>query len=174
MSRKHWHDRRDRLYALYDLYDDLPTQPVDIRGHWVRYLVVVSSGFIETTVRDIFSDYAESKSAPRVSRYVTHALERPGNMTSDKLSKLVRTFDPDWWDDFDTSKESDAIKSSLNSIVNNRNLIAHGENISLTIGQLRSYFDQCLVLIDLLFKKCLEDTYDKGYSRKNRRRKSRG
>lgn len=161
--------KKERLDRLFEYYDRLPATEPELRAHWVRYLVVLTSGYLETSVSYIYSGYAEGKSAPRIIRYIAARLESPGNLKMVRLERLIREFGDDWFDELKTRPDFDQIRSAVDSVVSNRNNVAHGDEISTTIRQLREYYDVVVTLVDILYEQCDRETHAQRWTRKQRR-----
>lgn len=170
MRTQHWLNRKQRLESLFDSYDRLPESPPNIRAHWVRYLVVLTSGFLETSVSFIYTAYAEDKASPRLQKYVSAQLDSPGNLRMDRLCRLIGSFGEDWLEEVTQLPDYGRIKAAVDSIVSNRNNVAHGEDISTTILQLREYYDAVVILLDLLVAQCDRDAHTQHFTRRQRRR----
>ena len=169
MRRSEWLDKKARLEQVFNRYEHLPVLPPDIRLHWVKYLVILTSGFVESSIAYIYGDYAQDKATPRLQRYIASRLDSPGNMSWDRLSRLVQSFGTDWIDELNQHPDRLQLKSALDSIISNRNNIAHGENIATTIGQLRSYYDSVVRLLDFLYEQCDRESQSHRFSRRQRR-----
>jgi hypothetical protein len=63
------HRFEQRLNMLFQkasaLSDDL-----ELQAHFARYLCVLVSGYLETAIAQIYSDYAERKRHPHLATYV--------------------------------------------------------------------------------------------------------
>jgi hypothetical protein len=70
-------------------------------------------------------------------------------VTYEKLIKLLQRFSPEWCTAFE-SQITDKQKSSLNSIISNRNSIAHGHQDNLTYKSMKAYYTDLKDIIKLL------------------------
>jgi hypothetical protein len=156
VRRQSWLSKKQRLDRLFAHYERLPDED-EIRSHWVRYLVILTSGLLETTVEFIYTEYTAAKSAPRVSKFVARRLAKGGNLGMNKLEQIVRDFDDLWFQQLQQHTDFDEISSAVESVVSNRNRVAHGEDITLTFTQLSGYNDRILNLLDLIADQCDED-----------------
>jgi hypothetical protein len=118
------------------------------------YLCIRVTGFLENCVRIIFSEYSTTRASDHVSTYVSNKLRRFPNPTFTNICKITNDFNGHWKDVFKASVPS-KIRQSLESINNNRNAIAHGGTSTITVGQLRAYYNDILILIDELEKSCV-------------------
>lgn len=155
MSNKEVDRARRRLDALFTQVSTLSGDP-ELQSHWARYLCVLASGFIETSVREILSDYTRSKAHPRVLSYVEQQLGRFQNPRMEAILQLVGAFDPTWRSELEIATEGE-VAAAVNSIVTNRHAIAHGRTIGLSYTMMRQYYLSCVKLLELIESKCNEN-----------------
>ncbi len=143
-----------RLDNLFEQIDKIPQDP-ELLSHWARYLCVLSSGFLEIAVRIIYGRYASAKSEPRVAKFVDRQLKLHfQNLDMERLVQLANSFSPDWAAELE-KKCAGELEASVNSIISNRNRIAHGEDVpGLTYGRIRDYYSNLTKVIQLLENQC--------------------
>ena len=122
-------------------------------AHWTRYLCVLVSGWLEISVCEIYGDYAEKKSSGHVSHYVSKQLDKFWDPSMDKILALTCDFSPDWMKMLEGATKGE-IKAAINSIVSQRNLIAHGESSSISFEQLKKYYDKAIEGIRIIESQC--------------------
>jgi hypothetical protein len=71
----------------------------------------------------------------------------------DRILGLTRSFNPEWEDRLRTATEGE-LKESGDSIVANKNSIAHGENVGITYGRIRRYYDNAVKVVGMLERQC--------------------
>jgi len=136
--------RRQRLQSTFDLINGQAIPP-ELLAHYSRYLCVLVSGFIETSVEELVTHYCRIRSAEPVERFVTQQVGRINNIDLDKLRQLVYTFNPDWWAILE-AEHPDELQAFL-SVASTRNSVSHGGDTGITIGTVCQYFDQVTVVI---------------------------
>jgi RiboL-PSP-HEPN len=106
----------------------------ELQAQLARFMCVLSSGLLEQAIISILEDYAKSRSHAHVARYVGFGLSRLQNAKFEDIMILLARFDPLWRDHFEANTPAE-VKDAIDSIVNNRNQIAHGgqANISLVV-----------------------------------------
>jgi hypothetical protein len=72
------------------------SEDTDLQSHWARYLCILVSGFLETSVRIIYREYAKSKATPQVANFVVGKLEDFQNPKMEKILQLTGLFSTDW------------------------------------------------------------------------------
>ena len=140
--------RIDAVFARAAAITDLQTQ-----ADLARYLCVLVSGFAEQATRHIYAEYARSRSAPSIARYVERQLEGWTNANATKLYTVTSAFDPQWareLEDYLAGRRKDA----LDSVVANRHLIAHGRDVGLTYVRIRDYYVEVKDVVAYLEIQC--------------------
>ena len=125
----------------------------EMQIHWSRYLCVLVAGFIETSVQSVYSDYAETKSHANITRFVDMNMQRFRNPNMQKILDMTRSFNPTWAKEMEEFS-NDRVRDSINSILVNRNLIAHGKSTEITVGRLQPWYKDAVSLIDFMQHQC--------------------
>jgi uncharacterized HAD superfamily protein len=75
----------------------------------------------------------------------------------EKILNITRSFNPKWAEEIELKlSKNTEIKDSIDSIVEVRNKIAHGENIGITYSKMKGYYKNALKLVNLLEEQCDE------------------
>lgn len=109
----------------------------ELQSDLARYLCVLVSGFIDRAVIELILDHTRRHAAPSVLRFTESRTKRLNNFNSERLLQLLGSLDPDWRTDLDAFLD-DKSKAAINSIVNLRNAIAHGQSMGVTLCELKS------------------------------------
>jgi hypothetical protein len=141
---------------LFEKVSSLNSDP-EMQSHWAKYLCVRVSGFLEVAVSTIYKKYAKNKASPFVVNYVERQLSSFQNPKMEKILNITRSFNPKWAEDIELElSKNTEIKDSIDSIVEVRNKIAHGENIGITYSKMKGYYKNALKLVNLLEEQCDE------------------
>lgn len=132
------------LYQLTSKISDEETQ-----AHMSRYLCVQSSGYLENVVKSLVEDYISKKCPSPVVNYVQKKVSNITNLGFEKLCDFLDSFDPSWKDTF-TQSLSEEQKSALNSLISNRNAIAHGNSSNITYRSVSTYFAELNNVVSVL------------------------
>jgi hypothetical protein len=97
----------------------------------------------------------DSESHPDVTNYVEGRLEGITNLNEEKVFQLLGSFQPKWAETF-RQKRSDAQKDALDSVVANRNLIAHGRSVGLTLARMIDYYREIIDVLNLIDSECVK------------------
>lgn len=152
MKSKTVHQSKQRLEVLFKRIASM-SGDLELQSHWARYLCVLVSGFIETSIRAIYSEYATNRSAPSVANYVEAQLKWFQNAKMGKIIELAALFNPAWASELEVACEG-APKDAIDSIVTNRHHIAHGRSTGITYHRIKEYYDNAMFVIELVDEQC--------------------
>jgi len=114
----------------------------ELRSSLSRYACVLTSGYLEEGVRLVLRTWCGDKSHKTIDAYVNRQLEWFYNAKIGKILDLLSHFSHDWRDEFDGAV-SDEERDAINSVVNNKNLIAHGKDVGISNEPMKRYFRSC-------------------------------
>lgn len=119
------------------------TSPIGM--YLTRYAIIKGCGTIELAFKSLVADHAESMQSQQVKNFLQSKVrESSMNPNENNILQLLKSFDPKWATDFasELNNLSDKArkKQSLKSLVEARNLFAHGGNPTASIGQVKAYF----------------------------------
>ncbi|MGH7204873.1 MAG: HEPN domain-containing protein [Nitrospiraceae bacterium] len=141
--------RLDNLFKQIAVF----SQDLELQAHWARYLCVLVSGFMEFSVRAIYTDYVGQRATPDVVNYVERKLSEFQNPKMDKILDLVQSFNSEWGEELKRNTEGE-LKDAVDSIVANKNRIAHGEDVGITYSRINHYYKNALRVVDLIEDQC--------------------
>lgn len=129
------------------------SKDLELQSHWARYLCVLTSGYIETSVRAIYGRYARTKAAPYVANFVDVQLKRFTSPKMEHILEVTRSFSPEWAEELEEAVEGEP-KDAVDSIVANRHNIAHGQPVGITYVTISRYYGQAARVIELIDAQC--------------------
>ncbi|MBI4319344.1 MAG: hypothetical protein HY675_12710 [Chloroflexi bacterium] len=141
-----------RLNSLFKRVGELDADP-ELQAHWARYLCILVSGYLETAVREVYGGYAERTSSLRVARFVLQRLDGVQNANMERILQTAGAFDEQWRDQLKDITEGD-LKDAVDSIVNNRNQIAHGRDTGISYSVVHDYYQRVTKVVRLLQEQC--------------------
>lgn len=141
--------RLDNLFKQISAF----SENIELQSQWARYLCVLVSGFLETAVRAIYGEFAGKMASPYVANYVKYELDSFQNPKMGKILELTNAFNPLWADKLKTATEG-KLETAVDSVVANRNQIAHGENVGITYRRIKDYYEDVVKVVDLIEKMC--------------------
>jgi len=139
--------QENKLNDLYKIVEVL--EEGELKIHLTRYLCIRSSGYLENVVKDLIISYVSTVASKFTANYVEAEIKNFTNVTYDKLVKLLKQFSTQWADDFEEGINEKQV-NSLNSIVANRNSIAHGHQDNLSYKIMKDYYIELKNIIKLL------------------------
>ncbi len=114
----------------------------ELRASLARYACVLTSGYLEESVRVVVGNWCSGKSHAHIGSYVSRQLDWFLNPKLGKIYEVLTHFSPAWQAAFEaalTEEEKDAV----NSVVSNRHQIAHGRNVGISPEVMTRYFACC-------------------------------
>jgi hypothetical protein len=148
-----YQQRLDTLFSNIEKFSS--ARPVDdeILSHLAKYLCVIVCGFVEVSIRAIYSEYANRKAEKNVANFISNSLKKFQSPNMEKVLKLTGAFDPDWRDNLKKLVEGE-IKDSIDSLGSNRNIIAHGGSVGITIRRVKRYYADAKKLVRHIEAQC--------------------
>ena len=142
------------LQSLFDRTGDACGKDIEMRSHWAKYLCVRCAGFLENSLKAVYTDYCFGATRDPVARYATQSLELIRNPKSHRFIQLASQFKIQWGQDLEKYINKNGRREAIDSIMSNRHLIAHGKTSTLTIVQIRDYFKKALEVVDFIEGQC--------------------
>lgn len=122
---------------------------LELQADLARYLTVLVAGFLERATVELAIECCRRQSGPPVQRFVSSRLERFQNPSRQRLIDLAGAFNPIWQSDLEGFLV-DQVADSLTSVVGNRNQIAHGQHVGVTLARISAYYDDIKKLAGFL------------------------
>lgn len=129
-------------------------EDIEMRAHWARYLCVLSAGFIENAVKAFFADFVHAKASEPVANFASSQIRQIQNPKTKRILEIAGSFKEDWRESLDTFVGENGRREAIDSIMQNRHLIAHGQSAGVTLAQVRRYFDLAVEVLAFIEKKC--------------------
>tara|TARA_R100001530_G_scaffold126555_1_gene95417 strand:+ start:1099 stop:1563 length:465 start_codon:yes stop_codon:yes gene_type:complete len=125
------------------------------KAHLSRYLCVRTSGYLENVIRILIAHFCDGTSPQPINNYIVNRTKYITNLDYKRLKGLLYEFDSNWGSQFE-EKITERQKSSINSVISNRNNIAHGNQDSITYRDMVNYYQDvkevCDILINIIKK----------------------
>lgn len=128
--------RSSRLIILASQIDS--SEAEFTKSNVVQLACVVANAAIETCVQECLMQYCRNRTGSEVARFLDGHIRRFQNPKFNKIMDLMGSFSKNWKDDI-ISRTSDQVVAAIDSIVNNRNRIAHGESVDLSLASARNW-----------------------------------
>jgi len=144
-----------KLDFLDSLFHDFENQILDdyTKSHIAKYLTVLCSGVFEDIFKHFILELSQKYQIGKeikefLFKKISWSLQNP---KYSKLTDFLNEFNPEWIKRLNsTIEEKD--KDALSSIVNNKNLIAHGDSSTITFPLIKQHYENTKIIIYQLDK----------------------
>ena len=154
MKLKNLVSQHQRLLWLIGQANNLPAEQLELRAHWARYICVLASGFLENSLKEIYSRYARSCSASAVGDFVESRLDRVQNPKASRFIETAQSFNKQWGIELRVFLDQDGRKEAIDAIMSNRHQIAHGKDSAITLARVSDYLGKCACAIEFIELQC--------------------
>ncbi len=145
---------QNQLQQINDLLSVPITDPA-VQGHWGRYTCIVAAGFVENALQAVYKDYVDKSANPDVAGYTSRHIERITNPNADRFIVTARSFNRDWGRELRNFIRLQNRNVALDTIMENRNKIAHGAPSTISVDNVKQYLPKCVEVIDFIESQCL-------------------
>lgn len=143
---------KQRLDATFSRVRDIGSD-LELQSDFSRYLCVLVSGYLEKSVSELVLAHSRRAGAPSLQRFVDQRTKNFTNAKSQKLKDLLGDFDPDWRSAFEEIVVDD-LKDAIDSVVDLRNKIAHGQSVGVTYQTISEYYARVEDVINFIADLC--------------------
>lgn len=153
---QHILSNRQRIDTLFKKVSFI-SDPAD-QSEWSKYLCILVSGYIEESLRILLETYcANHTSSPCIKQFISKEIKGMTNCHTQKIISILSKFNVDWGKNFTIeieaeSSQGEKIKICIDSIVNNRNLIAHGKSTGITYSKVLDHYKSVKKAVEVLEK----------------------
>lgn len=144
---------RQRIDALFGRVSSF-SSPAD-QGEWSKYLCVLVSGYVEESLRVLLEEYSKNHASHNIQSFVSSELKEITNCKASRITNILRKFQPVWETDFlneiqANSRVVDEIKNSIDGVISNRHLIAHGKSVGINYSTISNYYRNVKKAVEIL------------------------
>lgn len=137
-------NRISGLCQKIELIDDM-----EMKAQWARYLCVLCCGFLEVSFRQVLVDAANRRSSPEIRNFVEAQLEWSKSPKMNNLLESLSKFSKSWSEALE-EQVAGKIKDSVDSLVANRHLIAHGRDTGVSYVRVTTWFSDAKAAVEVL------------------------
>ena len=124
---------------------------LELQAHWARYLCVSAAGILENSVAEIYGAFVKGAASELVANFVEARLDQIRNPNAEKFVQIARSFKVSWGDDLEQFLKVDAQrKDAIDSIMNNRHQISHGNSSGITVARVSAYLDKAEEVLEFI------------------------
>jgi len=139
---------KQRLDSPFSIAIDLAGDN-EVLAHCAKYMFVLVSGLIEQSVRVLVLEYAKAKASPEIEHFVGRKVRSFQNAKMSKILTLLEEFSGDLRMQIETLT-TDELKDAVDSVVNNRHQIAHGQSSGITFARIKDYYGRVVTVVENL------------------------
>jgi len=127
---------------------------VELLSHWAKYVCILISGFLENAIHLIYAEYIKNGSNENVRRFAIRQIERIQNPRANRFIEVTGFFNEDWGIKLQQYLDDDGRKEAINTVIDNRHLIAHGKSSNISLAPLSDYFKKIIKVCEYLENQC--------------------
>lgn len=143
-----------RLTWLLEQAASLDSHQLELQAHWARYLCVLSAGFLENALTEVYTEYAKSCAHINVANFVSARLARVQNPKSGRFLETARGFDKSWEQGLDEFLSFGGRREAIDAIMSNRHLIAHGKDSGISLVRVKDYLEKSVEVVEFIETQC--------------------
>ncbi|ETX02965.1 MAG: hypothetical protein ETSY2_34435 [Candidatus Entotheonella gemina] len=143
---------KQRLDSTFQRINNI-SPDLELQSDFARYLCILVSGYLEKAVVALVLEHARQNGSPSLQRFVEQHTRRFTNANSQRLLTFLGNFNPDWRRALE-SFLIDELKDAVDSVVNLRNTIAHGESVGITYHRVADYYEIVQRVVDRIADLC--------------------
>lgn len=136
------HKTQDYIKKLDSDFETADHQEDEIKNMLAKLLCVRAAALMEVYFKARISDYTNKKVPNAIQRFVNCHFKDITNLKSSKMKSTLEMFNTEWAEKFILYLEdNEEIKDSLDSLVQNRHNIAHGQDVGgITLKRIWKYY----------------------------------
>lgn len=146
---------RDQLQEINHLFNEVIASD-DLMVHWGRYLCIKVAVFLELALQAIYQSYADTEAGGNLARYVGNQIAFTiGTPNYDNIIRVAGAFNDTWADEVSQFLAQDDRRAAINTVMAQRNRIAHGRQSTISPAQLQAYLVKIVEVVDFIENQCL-------------------
>jgi hypothetical protein len=116
---------------------------LELTSDLTKYACVLVSGYFEKSLYFILVSHCRVRVSSSLLRYISLSFIGITNLTMGKTLKTINKFDNNWENNIKANPRYLEYKAALDTLVSQRNRIAHGEDSQISLSILEGYFNSC-------------------------------
>lgn len=120
---------------------------LQIQSDLAKYLVVRVGGLVEQVISEVVLAHVRTRSAPTVSEHVEWRMKAFQNPSVERVLQLVGSFGKVWRAELE-ALVTQSEREALASVMLQRNKVAHGEDSTVSLAQVKQYYSEIRSLLD--------------------------
>ncbi len=117
------------------------------KSYLAKFLIVYICGIYEEVIETIINERASKCNDKEISHFIEELVDRSfRNPDMGNIKGLLGKFDDGW--KLEVGKLPHDAQTAIDNIVNNKNSLAHGNEITLTLEDTMKYYTDSMVVIN--------------------------
>jgi hypothetical protein len=134
--------------AVIDI-QSFPNSSALEQSYFAKFLVVFICGIYEEAIETIINEWIARFNSVQISKFISSSLQYTfSNPNTDNIERMLKRFDDSWRKQI-VQLPSQA-KTSLNSMVNDKNSLAHGGSCNITLNDVVRFYQDSKVVIETI------------------------
>ena len=152
MRNRNLRSQVDALQSLLGRTDEASGGDIELMGHWGRYLCVLTAGFLENALKEVYGDFVTRKANPQIAGFAMARLEQISNPKASRFVEVANSFDSAWATQLEEFLDGDGgqRRYAIDSIMANRHRIVHGKTATVSVGRVRGLLPGCIEVVEFL------------------------
>jgi len=146
-------EKLQRLFQQANVLQQHKDIDDETKSSFVSYLCIRTFGYVESSVKTILREYVRTYSQDVPTFNFVNARLINLSLRRDQIIELIGQFDKQWSESLKNSITIDH-GDSLRAIVVNRNEIAHGGDVDMSLRDLERYFRDAQEVVSHVFDAC--------------------
>lgn len=146
-------EKLQRLFSHAKDMQDLDELDDEAKSGFVSYLCIRTFGYIEWAIKTILKEHVKSNMRDTQTYNYVESQLRNLRLRRAQIIDLIGTFDGQWSEGLKNRITTDH-GDSLKAIVLNRNDIAHGGDVDLSLHDLERQFGHAKAVVGFVFEVC--------------------
>ncbi|HYP25328.1 MAG TPA: HEPN domain-containing protein [Blastocatellia bacterium] len=146
----------NRLYALIKKSEEACAGNLELQAEWAKYLCILSAGLIENALKEIYIEFAQKKTSRPIANFLSSIISPIRNPKTQRFLDIAAAFNPTWKDELENHVNINGRLEAIDSIMNQRHLIAHGQNqnSNITLAKLKDYLAKSVEVLEFIEQQC--------------------
>jgi hypothetical protein len=145
-----------RLQYLIKKADEACAGNMELQAQWAKYICVLSAGFLENAIKEVYIDFSQKKVSQPVANFVISRLSPIRNPKAQIFLDIAAAFSTRWKDELEAYLNDNGRGDAIDSIIGHRHLIAHGKehNSGISLSQAKDYLSKAIEVVDFIEQQC--------------------
>lgn len=128
------------IEQLFEKVNSGDPKDEQLRTQMAQYFCIRVSALVELALKEYLKANIAGAAPKHIQTFVISKTKNITNLKFNKLKTSLESFSPEWGQQLEENL-TDEERDALDSLVNERNKIAHGNPTNITLRQVENYFN---------------------------------